>query len=176
MSRKPRRSPRPPKAAAPADPAARLKSRQANRLLLAALLVLCAGLTGTFYYAGEWLAERQVRNDGIPVPARIVTLGKTTKGKTPEYRMTVEFDAQGVGGGEPRTVRREFVVLEATYRGTNRDSQPIVRYLPEHPETARIDGEASEWPIRLIVATVATLAGSVLAWYAARRRSRLTAS
>jgi len=136
----------------------------------AAAFCLFPGLVMTYQGGGEWLEGRKLDKLGLLGDARIVN--RFTKGgKNPDQKtpwVTVNF----VPEGHERLSTSMPVSDSYAYAHRNpATSHVTVRYLPDHPETAVIEGERM-FPHLAVVGPVLVVAGMVCGGVGVRKRMR----
>ncbi|MDB6119201.1 MAG: hypothetical protein JWO08_2982, partial [Verrucomicrobiaceae bacterium] len=123
---------------------------------LVAAFCLFPGLFMTHRGGCEWLEEQKLDKQGVLADARIV--GRFTTGKNPDgtaHWATVNFVPEG---HERLTTSMHVSDTYAADHENPATSHVTVRYLPDHPETAVIEGERT-FPYQAVVGPVLVVAG-----------------
>lgn len=167
MSRKKTRAA--PREKAPTTPTPQ-RRRALGRFRVLSVLFLSGGLVGLAFLGRDWWAQQRLRDRGIAVPAQVVGYDKTisARGET-TYQVTVQFQPQTSWAAAPEGLRRQFPLTEEAYRGSRSGRPLTVRYLPEDPEGAMLDGQDADTRDKLAMSLVALALGGALAFLAFRK-------
>jgi hypothetical protein len=140
------------------------------RFRIVAALLLTGGLVGLCHTGGEWWSERRLRDQGIAVPAEVISYDRTitARGQT-TYQVTVQYKPVKSWAESPDGLRKQFPLPEQSYKEIRAGGPLTVRYMPEDPEGAMLDGQASDLWVKVVLSLGALALGGILAFFAFRK-------
>ena len=129
-------------------------------IFLSALSFFIPGIACGIWAAIEWRIQKKLTVQGVVTQAKIIDRGDASPGSHggKMYFVAYRYQHEGI------SYKREQGVSKATYDASTVGKRITIRYLPDHPSTARIEGERAMFAA---VAVSVALVGLALALFIA---------